>query len=163
MSQPTLKHGDWAKIIEPRQKQNNSKAAKSASLKYISFGAILLTLMAIFYWTNLSASQSQPPLSEESQTRVVRYFSKQFMMGTWQLDEVKFSEYGVVTNIRVPKKLNMEGEVLSNYVKHSLCPPASSLIWKDIKTHTLTMNLFVSLQRKGKKAQCANPNTQRNS
>lgn len=163
MSQPTLKHGDWAKIIESRQKQNCHKKTHTPWLKFVYLGLVFLTVFVVFYWTSLPSAQAQTPLSGESQTRIARYFSKQFMMGTWQLDEVKFSEYGVITHIRVPKKLNMEGDVLSNYVRHSLCPPASSVIWRDIKTHSLTMNLFVSLQRKGQKAQCDNPNAQQTS
>ncbi|ALO43870.1 hypothetical protein [Pseudoalteromonas phenolica] len=163
MSQPTLKHGDWAKIIEARQKQNSSPKAQNSSLKFTFIGLVFLAIFAVFYWTSLPATQAQTPLSDESQTRIARYFSKQFMMGTWQLDEVKFSEYGVITHVRVPKKLNMDGEVLSNYIQHSLCPPASSLVWQDIKAHQLTMNLFVSLQRKGQKAKCDNPNSIPNS
>lgn len=158
MSQPTLKHGDWAKIIESRQKQNSCKKAHKLSLKFVSLGFVFFAIFTVFYWTSLPSAQAKTPLSADSQTRVTRYFSKQFMMGTWQLDEVNYSEYGVITHIRVPKRLNMDSEVLTNYVKHSLCPPASSVIWRDIKTHPLTMNLFVSLQRKGQKAQCDNPN-----
>jgi hypothetical protein len=163
MSQPTLKHGDWVKIIESRQKQNMTQKSSNSSLKYASLGLVLLAIFVVFYWTSLPVTQAQTPISGESQNRIARYFSKQFMMGTWQLDEVKFSEYGVITHIRVPSKLNMDGDVLNNYIQNSLCPPASSVIWRDINTHSLTMNLFVSLQRKGQKARCANPNSQQNS
>ncbi|GMM84171.1 hypothetical protein [Pseudoalteromonas sp. MTN2-4] len=163
MSQPTLKHGDWAKIIETRQKQNSTQKSRNSSFKFVSIGLVFLTIFAVFYWTSLPATQAETPLSDDSQTRIARYFSKQFMMGTWQLDEVKFSEYGVITHVRVPEKLNMDGDVLRNYIQHSLCPPASSVIWQDVKTHPLTLNLFVSLQRKGQKAKCNNPNSRQNS
>lgn len=163
MSQPTLKHGDWVRIIESRKKQNHSQESRATTLKYIAFGVVFLAIFAVFYWTAVPKAQAQVPLTEESQTRIARYFSKQFMMGTWHLDEVKFSEYGVFTHIRLPQKLDMNGETLGNYIKHSLCPPSNSAIWKEIKTHPLTMNLFVSLQRKGQKAQCENPNSKQNS
>lgn len=163
MSQPNLKHGDWAKIIETRQKQNSPLKSRNLSFKFFSIGLVFATIFAFFYWTSLHNTQAQIPLSNDSQTRIERYFSKQFMIGTWQLKEVEFSEYGVITHIRVPEELNMDGDVLKDYIQHSLCPPASSVIWQDFQKHSLTINLFVSLQRNGQRARCINPNSRQKS
>ncbi|TMP41372.1 hypothetical protein CWB96_14130 [Pseudoalteromonas citrea] len=170
MTQRTIKHGDWVKIVESRTEQKKQSLRKSSrknapknnkmNVPFISMllGGFIILASAWMYFSGGAKAQGAM-LDVTAQNKISRYFSKQFMMGSWQFKRAKFDDGEVNIFISIPQKLSMNEKELEGYIKHSLCPPASSRVWLDINKSELYINLYVDSPRKGNFAQCQNPNS----
>lgn len=169
MTQRTIKHGDWVKIVESNTEQKKQSLRKktikeSASKKSqfpiicILLGGFIILASAWVYLFDSSLAQNQQ-LDVSAQNKITRYFSKQFMIGSWQFKKAQFDGGKVKVFISIPQKLAMSESELEDYIQHSLCPPMSSKLWLDINQHNLYINLFVGSPRRGDVAKCNNPNS----
>ncbi|MBE0370182.1 hypothetical protein [Pseudoalteromonas aurantia] len=171
MTQRTIKHGDWVKIVESRTEQKKQSLRKGSRKKVVLnkktqfpivsmllAGFIILASAWVYFFEESTTHSSL--LNANAQNKISRYFSKQFMMGSWQFKQAKFDTGEVNIFISIPQKLAMNKNELEGYIKHSLCPPENSRVWLDIDKNNLFINLYVDSPRKGSFAQCSNPNRQ---
>ncbi|MCF2857813.1 hypothetical protein L1286_10045 [Pseudoalteromonas sp. SMS1] len=157
MSQRTMKHNDWVKIAERKRRQSK---VPSKSNKVLPFWSLLLAGFLILasawnYWVdNNSKTIVHADISVEAQKRINRYFSKQFMMGSWKLSRVNFDEGELNVFIQIPTRLAMTRSEIKGYIQQSLCPHASSKVWNDVKNNALYIFLYSDKPRNGDYALC---------
>ncbi|MCF6434458.1 MULTISPECIES: hypothetical protein [Pseudoalteromonas] len=161
MTQRTMKHGDWAKIVESRSKKQQAPAKKNGQSATIIFTLLIGFAIFAMLWAKLletSHGRDIPVLEKEQKQRISRYFSKQFIMGNWQFYDAEFTNSDINILIEMPNRLAMSEQQLTQYIKGSLCPSTNSRIWRDVNHYNLNINLFVGKPRNGTYAQCSNPN-----
>ncbi|WP_105169499.1 hypothetical protein [Pseudoalteromonas sp. T1lg23B] len=161
MTQPTIKHGDWAKIVESRSKKKQAAKNKRNNVTavlalFFGFVAFAMLWSMIFDSTNKS---NIPVLKTEQKQRIARHFSKQFIMGNWHFYDAEFTSSDINILIKIPTKIAMNEQQLAQYIKGSICPSSNNRIWHDVNHYNLYINLFVGKPRNGTYAQCDNPNT----
>ncbi|MEI5637971.1 MULTISPECIES: hypothetical protein [unclassified Pseudoalteromonas] len=156
MAQRTMKHSDWLKVVESRTKTKPSKTP-SKPVKHYK----LLVLTLIFTCIGVVASQynntesvNVKGLDAAAEQRIYRYFSKQYMMGSWQFSHLKTSTSEVNVYIRIPERLALQGEALNGYISQSLCPPSNSAIWHDVGSLTVFIHLYSESPRRSDFAAC---------
>ncbi|TMO63025.1 hypothetical protein CWC18_09070 [Pseudoalteromonas aurantia] len=165
-SKQANKHSDWVKIVESRTEQKKQSLRKNTpksnrmNVTFISMllGGFIILASAWMYFSGGAKIQGTM-LDLTAQNKISRYFSKQFMTGSWQFQKAKFDDGEVNIFISIPQKLSMNEKELESYIKHSLCPPASSRVWLDINKSELYINLYVDPPRKSNFAQCQNPHS----
>ncbi|GEK08440.1 hypothetical protein HUZ36_08735 [Pseudoalteromonas sp. McH1-7] len=161
MTQRTLKHADWLKIVESRakQQQQQSKPKTKLSPMVILTFLLAMTISLLSAWALLkdTATPANLVLSEESEKRLNRYFTKQYMVGSWQFSHMKISKDDINVFIRIPSELALTGQALKGYIEQSLCPPATNNIWRDVNQFTLYMHLYSGSPRHSDYAKCSAP------
>ncbi|PCK31104.1 hypothetical protein [Pseudoalteromonas piscicida] len=161
MTQRTLKHAEWLKIVESRASQKQVKIKPKNTLSpAIIWTFVLATIVSfISAWAYTTETSATPSLvlSEESKRRINRYFTKQYMVGTWQFSHVKTSKDDINVFIRIPTKLALTGQALKGYIEQSLCPPANSNVWRDVSQFALYMHLYSDSPRHSDYAKCKAP------
>lgn len=159
MAQRTMKHSDWLKVVESRAKakQPQQRKAQPKPAKYYK----LLVLALIFTCIGVVASQYNDTqsvnvkgLDAAAEQRIYRYFSKQYMLGSWQFSHLKTSTSEVNVFIKIPERLALEGEALHGYISQSLCPPNNSAIWRDVGSLTVFIHLYSNSPRHSDFASC---------
>ncbi|BBN83936.1 hypothetical protein PA25_39210 [Pseudoalteromonas sp. A25] len=161
MTQHTMKHGDWAKIVETRQKKQQAQQKKGAyntpiiTILLLSI-FVVAALWALFHNQNQQLSIAE--LSSEQKRRITRHFSKQFIIGSWEFYDTKFTKSDIEVMIKIPTQLSMSQLHASKYIRTALCPPTNHKVWSDVGLYNLHINLFTDSPRKGKAVMCNNPN-----
>lgn len=145
------------KVLRIRQQQLKRKQAKSNNKLF--FIPLFIIILFIIYSYNKGGYYVNKDISKFDKDNIVRFFSKQYIMGSWKLDEVVFHDSGIVANVKVPSKLNMDEKYLSNYIKYSLCPDDDNVIWNNIGNNPLYINLYHDSRRGGFVAQCIHSNS----
>ncbi|NOU50384.1 hypothetical protein HG263_07490 [Pseudoalteromonas sp. JBTF-M23] len=161
MTQQTMKHGDWAKVVEIRQKKKQAKLKKSDDNKSIIAILLLGFFVIATLWVCFLDSSQQTlisTLNKAQKERITRHFSKQFIMGSWEFYDAKFTSSDINVLIKIPTELAMDELQISKYIKNSLCPSTNSQVWRDVRKYNLYISLFVDSPRKGIYAKCVNPN-----
>ncbi|CAM4127243.1 hypothetical protein [Pseudoalteromonas byunsanensis] len=162
MTQPTIKHGDWAKIQETRAKKKQASAKNRANNVTIILALIAGFAVIAMLWSKLLDKTNEsriPVLKQEQKLRIARHFSKQFIMGNWHFYDAEFTSSDINILIKMPTKLAMSEQQVAQYIKGSICPSSNSRIWRDVNHYNLHINLFVGKPRNGTYTQCDNPNT----
>jgi hypothetical protein len=164
-----MKHSDWVQIVESRMEQkkqslrkasrksmSKSKKISMATISILMGSFVILASVCVYFFE--APKTQNVMLDETAQDGIYRYFSKQFLMGSWQFRKATFDVGEVNIFISIPKKPSMNDDELEGYIKHSLCPPSKSKVWRDIHHSDLYINLYVDSPRKGSFVQCQNPN-----
>ncbi|MBD1581903.1 hypothetical protein [Pseudoalteromonas sp. S16_S37] len=161
MTQHTMKHGDWAKVVETRQRKKQAQLKKSDDNKSIIailiLGFFVVATLWVYYLDNIQ-QDAVSTLNKAQKDRITRHFSKQFIMGSWEFYDAKFTSSDINVQIKMPTELAMSDVQVSKYIKNSLCPSTNSQVWRDVSDYNLYINLFVDSPRKGLSAKCENPN-----
>ncbi|MCG9711037.1 MULTISPECIES: hypothetical protein [unclassified Pseudoalteromonas] len=149
----SLKHAQWAKSIERKHRQSNVKKTKKSPLPiYAALASMLLS--AALYYASYEKPIEYPPLSEAAKQRISQFFAKQFLLGQWRLDQIKYSTDAIQVYVRTPYSIALEGEALSQYLHYALCPVPSKQIWQDIQARELSVYVFTHSIRKGERTVC---------
>ena len=141
------------KVLKMRQQKLILKQAKSSS-KLLFLPVLIFTVFLLYFYNKDDSYIVYKDINNSDKNNIVRFFSKQYIMGSWKLDEVSFHDSGIVANVKVPSSLNMDEKYLSNYIKYSLCPKDNSAIWNNIGGNPLYINLYHDSRRSGFVAQC---------
>lgn len=156
MTQRTMKHNDWVKIAERKRHRNKVRPKKNV----LPFWSLLLAGFIILasawnYWVdNKSHSVVHAEISHDAQTRIDRYFSKQYMMGSWKLSRINFNDGELNVFVQIPTPLAMTSTEIKSYIKQSLCPHPKSTVWNDVKNNSLFIYLYSDKPRNGDYALC---------
>ncbi|TMN34060.1 hypothetical protein [Pseudoalteromonas sp. S2755] len=161
MTQRTLKHAEWLKIVESRANQQQLQIKPKNKLSpAVIWTFVLATMISLVSaWAFITETPEAPTqqLSKESQMRINRYFTKQYMVGSWQFSHLKTSKDDINVFIRIPTKLALTGQALKGYIEQSLCPPANSNVWRDVSQFALYMHLYSDTPRHSDYAKCKAP------
>ncbi|CAH9062617.1 hypothetical protein PSECIP111951_04015 [Pseudoalteromonas holothuriae] len=161
MTQHTMKHGDWARIVETRQIKKQVQPKRSTNNKFVIISLLIgfFVIAALWVYALDNTQEHQiSALKKVQKERITRHFSKQFMMGSWQLYDAKFSKLDINVLIKMPTNLAMNEQQITTYIKDSICPSLGNQIWHDVNYYNLYINLFVDSPRKGIYTKCQNPN-----
>ncbi|MDC3189443.1 hypothetical protein NQU96_06800 [Pseudoalteromonas elyakovii] len=149
----SLKHAQWAKSVERKHRQSKVKKTKKSPLPiYAALASILLS--AGLYYASYKKPIEYPPLSEAAKQRISQFFAKQFLMGQWRLNQIKYSTNAIQVYVQTPTAIALEGEALSQYLHYALCPSPSKRIWQDIQARELSVYVFSHSIRKGERTLC---------
>ncbi|WMN62037.1 hypothetical protein NI389_19755 (plasmid) [Pseudoalteromonas xiamenensis] len=161
MENRTIKHEEWLKIVDSRAtKKTNRKQSKAVAGKrpstHIWFTLFFITLTCIFGYRMMDKETqvSVNSLSANAKQLIERHFSKQFMMGSWQLSRVKFGDSEIGVYVQIPNELALSAEDQKRYIQQSLCPSGDDYIWQSIGQHGLFIHLFTNNLRNSQYAQC---------
>lgn len=149
----SLKHAQWAKSVERKHRQNKVKKTKKSHLPFSAAIASLL-LSAGLYYVSYEKPVVSPPLSESAKQRISQFFAKQFLLGHWRLNKIKYSTNAIQVYVQTPTPITLEGEALSQYLHYALCPLPSKQIWQDIQSRELSVYVFSHSVRKGERTVC---------
>ena len=106
------------------------------------------------YYASYEKPIEYPPLSEAAKQRISQFFAKQFLMGQWRLNQIKYSTNAIQVYVQTPTAIALEGEALSQYLHYALCPSPSKRIWQDIQARELSVYVFSHSIRKGERTLC---------
>lgn len=116
----SLKHAQWAKSVERKHRQSKVKKTKKSPLPiYAALASIMLS--AGLYYASYEKPIEYPPLSEAAKQRISQFFAKQFLMGQWRLNQIKYSNNAIQVYVQTPTAIALEGEALSQYLHYALC------------------------------------------
>ncbi|TMO65334.1 hypothetical protein [Pseudoalteromonas aurantia] len=79
-------------------------------------GGFIILASAWMYFSGGAKIQGTM-LDLTAQNKISRYFSKQFMTGSWQFQKAKFDDGEVNIFISIPQKLSMNEKELESYIK----------------------------------------------
>lgn len=149
----SLKHAQWAKSVERKHRQSQIKTTKKSPFPiYAAFASLLLS--AGLYYASYEKPIEYPPLSEAAKQRISQFFAKQFLLGQWRLNQIKYSTDAIQVYVQTPSAIALEGEALSQYLHYALCPVPSKRIWQDIQARELSVYVFTHSIRKGERTVC---------
>ncbi|CCQ10556.1 hypothetical protein PALB_14230 [Pseudoalteromonas luteoviolacea B = ATCC 29581] len=160
MENRTLKHSDWLKIVDSRDVKTIRKQSNVVTRKRpLSQLWLSLIISAAFIMLGFNLMESEeavlnPELSGSAKQRIERHFSKQFMMGSWQLSRVKFNRDEIGIYIQIPNELALSAEDQKHYIQYSLCPPADDYIWQTVGNYGLFIHLYTNNLRNSQFAEC---------
>ncbi|KZN69668.1 hypothetical protein [Pseudoalteromonas luteoviolacea] len=157
MSQRTMKHNDWVKIAERKRGQSKVRPKTNKVLPFWSLllAGFLILASAWNYWADSSSNTIvYADISTEAQKRINRYFTKQFMMGSWKLSRINFNDGELNVFIQIPTRLAMTSSEIKGYIQQSLCPHPSSKVWNDVRNNALYIFLYSDKPRNGDYALC---------
>ena len=128
------------------------KNQKSPLPIYAAVASIMLS--AGLYYASYEKPIESPPLSEAAKQRISQFFAKQFLLGQWRLNKIKYSTDAIQVYVQTPSAIALEGEALSQYLHYALCPIPSKRIWQDIQARELSVYVFTHSIRKGERTVC---------
>ena len=143
MTQQTLKHRDWVKIIDKRHRELSLKKKKTIAdllpcylICSVAIGSAFLILSSFI------KSNKQEELSAQEKQIIQQYFSKKLKAGRWYLSHSDFNGNNISIYINLPELLPIEEPYLSNYIQNTLCPSRKEHESKLIENYNLLINLF---------------------
>ncbi|WP_125781121.1 hypothetical protein [Pseudoalteromonas rubra] len=157
MTQRTMKHNEWVKIVESRhrQKKQNTTVKTTLPIWSMLLGGFIILSAAWTYFVDSSSEQVQvAAIDSSAQKRITRYFSKQFMMGSWKFNNIDFKSGELNVFIQIPTKLAMSEHEVKEYIRNSLCPAANNRVWQDVQNNDMYIYLYTDMPRTGKYALC---------
>lgn len=143
MTQQTLKHRDWVKIIDKRHREISLKKKKTIIdllPSYLICSAAIGT--SLFILSSFIKSNTRVELSIQEKQVIQQYFSKKLRVGKWHLSHLDFNSNNINIYINLPELLPIEEPYLSKYIQQTLCPSSEELESVLIKNHNLSINLF---------------------
>ncbi|MDQ9091552.1 hypothetical protein RC083_08120 [Pseudoalteromonas haloplanktis] len=155
MTQRTLKHRDWVKIIDHRQQQIKPKPKKQVTVLFkCTIAAVALLIVGLTIST-LSHPDQYPQLSIQQQQNVQQHYTKKLMTGNWQFSHADFEFNQIKIYINLPNSLPLEESVLTHYIQQTLCPAKSDQLWHIIDNRNFMIHLFTgSSIRTGQTIKC---------
>ncbi|MFC3032575.1 hypothetical protein ACFOEE_08595 [Pseudoalteromonas fenneropenaei] len=161
MENRTIKHAEWLKIVESRSDKITHKQGKSVARTrpfykqfLLAFTCLIIIVGGYRAFAPTSPNMQLAALNKDAQHRIERYFSKQFMMGSWQLNRVKFGDEEIGVYIQIPTELALSEEEQRRYIQQSLCPQGDNFIWQSIGEYGLYIHLYTNNLRNSHYAQC---------
>ncbi|MEI8603844.1 hypothetical protein [Pseudoalteromonas sp. B160] len=155
MTQRTLKHRDWVKIIDNRHQQITAKPKKQPKIvaKCTIFAAAALITGLIY--NELNNPQQLTQLTIQQQQNIQQHFSRKLTLGNWQFSHADFKDNQIKIYINLPNSLALKEPVLTSYIQQTLCPAKSERLWRIIEHRRLIIHMFTgSSIRTGYTVEC---------